>query len=53
MRTFRCLECKHEFSVEELPPILKCPKCLSHYVELVSGEPLKGKPYGGKSYSVK
>ncbi len=53
MRKFRCLTCRHEFELEEAPAVLKCPKCLNRFVELVSGEPLKGKPWSSKTYSVK
>jgi len=53
MRKFRCLTCKYEFELEEAPAVLKCPKCLNRFVELVSGEPLKGKPWSSKTYSVK
>ncbi|WP_029165832.1 MULTISPECIES: hydrogenase expression protein HypA/HybF [Aminiphilus] len=54
MRTFRCISCGHQFDVEDKKPTgLKCPKCLSRFVELVSGTPLKGKQWGSKSYSVK
>ena len=54
MRTFRCLECKHEFQEEDQKPqARKCPKCLSRFVQLVEGAPLKGKQWGSKSYSVR
>ena len=54
MRTFRCLECKHEFQeADQKPQALKCPKCLSRFVQLVEGTPLKVKQWGSKSYSVR
>ncbi len=52
MRTYRCLHCGHVFKVEDVTPGLKCPKCLNRFVELVEGEPLKGKSWGAKSFSV-
>lgn len=52
MRKYRCIHCKHEFEVENPEPGLKCPKCLNHYVELIEGEPVKGKSWGSKSFSV-
>lgn len=51
MRKFRCLECKHEFETEA-EESLRCPKCLSHYLLLLEGKPLKGKRWGSKSYSI-
>jgi len=53
MRKFRCLVCKHEFEVEDVPPVMKCPKCHTRFVELIEGEPLRGKPWSSKSFSVK
>lgn len=54
MRKFRCITCKHEFENDEKKPsALKCPKCLSRFVELIDGAVLKGKAWGSKSFSVK
>lgn len=52
MLKFRCLNCSHEFELEEKPSTLRCPKCLSRFVQLLEGKPLKGKSWGAKSFSV-
>ena len=46
MRKFRCLVCKHEFETEDVP-VMKC-RNVTRFVELVEGEPLKGKPWSSK-----
>ncbi|MBO8153463.1 hydrogenase expression protein HypA/HybF [Thermovirga sp.] len=52
MKKFKCLHCGHVFEVESISPGLKCPKCLNRFVELVEGEPIKGKSWSSKSFSV-
>ncbi|HOO63381.1 MAG TPA: hydrogenase expression protein HypA/HybF [Synergistaceae bacterium] len=51
MRKFRCIECSYVFESEEKPD--HCPRCKGRFIQLVEGEPLKGKRWGSKSYSVK
>ncbi len=52
MQKYRCLNCSHEFELDDKPSSLKCPKCLSRYVQLLEGKPPKRKSWGGKSFSV-
>jgi len=53
VRRFRCVSCKHEFQVEGKEQVTRCPKCFDKFLQLLEGDPIKGKPWGSKSYSVK
>ena len=52
MLKFRCLNCSHEFELEDKPSTLRCPKCLSRFVQLLEGNPLKEKSWGAKTFGV-
>lgn len=53
MRRFQCINCKHEFEIEDKETYVRCPKCRDKFVQLLEGAMMKGKSWGAKSFSVK
>jgi Zn finger protein HypA/HybF involved in hydrogenase expression len=53
VRRYRCIVCDHKFEADDKEQVYKCPKCRERFVELTEGNPLKGKQWGSKSFSVK
>lgn len=53
MRRYRCIMCDNKFEAEDKEQVYKCPKCRERFVELIEGQPVRGKQWGSKSFSVK
>ncbi len=53
MAKFKCLECEHEFEIDDNENNKRCPECMSRYLQLLSGEIKRGKSWSAKTFSAR